>query len=93
MPNLTNSSNKIILPFKNRNFRCLWLSNMVTVNGQTAQMTLLAWFILEETNSSFLVALIGTFSFVPSFMFGTLGGYLADKFIGYRKSILFGLGI
>ncbi|MFL2763850.1 MAG: MFS transporter [Dehalococcoidia bacterium] len=79
MPNLTNSSNKIILPFKNRNFRCLWLSNMFTVNGQTAQMTLLAWFILEETNSSFLVALIGTFSFAPSFMFGTLGGYLADK--------------
>jgi len=79
MPNLINSSNKISLPFKNRNFRCLWLSNIFSVNGQTAQMTLLAWYVLDKTDSSFLVALIGTFSFAPSFMFGTLGGYLADK--------------
>jgi MFS family permease len=43
------------------------------------QMTLLAWFVLERTDSAWLVALVGFFGMAPMFLLGMVGGVLADR--------------
>ena len=47
--------------------------------AQMMQMTLLTWFVLQETDSPFLVALIGAVVFLPTLLLGAVGGLLADK--------------
>ena len=42
-------------------------------------MTLLIWFVLEQTDSPFLVALVGFFAFAPTLLLGAFGGLLADR--------------
>ena len=42
-------------------------------------MTFLAWVILQETGSPFLVALVGFFGMFPLLAFGAFGGVLADR--------------
>lgn len=41
-------------------------------------MTLLAWFVLQATDSPWLVALVGFFGMAPLLALGPLGGVLAD---------------
>jgi len=43
------------------------------------QMTLLVWFVLERTDSAWLVALVGFFGMAPMFLLGMVGGVLADR--------------
>ena len=42
--------------FGHQGYRRLWLSNLVSSMSQMMQMTLLVWFVLERTDSPFLVA-------------------------------------
>lgn len=49
-------------------------------------MTLLAWFVLEETNSPWMVALVGFFGSVPLLVLSPLGGVLADT--SDRQSVI-----
>ena len=65
----------------------MWLSNLVSSMSQMMQMTLLAWFVLERTDSPFLVALVGTFSFAPTLLLGGFGGLLADR-VDRRRLLL-----
>ena len=65
--------------FGHQSYRRLWLSNLVSNMSQMMQMTLLVWFVLERTDSPFLVALVGTFSFAPTLLLGVFGGLLADR--------------
>jgi MFS family permease len=51
------------------------------------QMTLLAWFVLERTDSAWLVALVGFFAMAPMFLLGMLGGILADR-VDRRRLLL-----
>ncbi len=51
------------------------------------QMTLLAWFVLERTDSAWLVALVGFFGMAPMFLLGMVGGVLADR-IDRRRLLL-----
>lgn len=51
------------------------------------QMTLLAWFVLERTDSAWLVALVGFFGMAPMFLLGMLGGILADR-VDRRRLLL-----
>jgi MFS family permease len=52
------------------------------------QMTLLAWLILELSDSPWLVALIGFFSSMPMLLLGLFGGVLADRLNRQRLLIL-----
>ena len=65
----------------------MWLSNLVSSMSQMMQMTLLAWFVLERTDSPFLVALVGTFNFAPTLLLGVFGGLLADR-VDRRRLLL-----
>jgi MFS family permease len=42
-------------------------------------LTLLIWFVLEQTDSPFMVALVGFFAFAPTLLLGAFGGLLADR--------------
>jgi len=65
--------------FANRGYVRLWLANFLLYTSRWMQMTLLAWLILDLTDSPFLVALVGFFSSVPMFLLGLAGGILADR--------------
>ncbi len=65
--------------FANRGYVCLWLANFLLYTSRWMQMTLLAWLILDLTDSPFLVALVGFFSSAPMFLLGLVGGILADR--------------
>ena len=51
------------------------------------QFTLLAWLVLDLTDSPWLVALVGFFGFAPMFLLGLVGGMLAD-FADRRRLML-----
>src|SRR3989441_330094 len=65
--------------FENRGYLRLWLANCLLYTSRWMQMTLLAWLILDLTDSPFLVALVGFFSSAPMFLLGLVGGILADR--------------
>lgn len=65
--------------FENRGYLCLWLASCLLYTSRWMQMTLLAWLILDLTDSPWLVALVGFFSSAPMFLLGLVGGLLADR--------------
>ena len=65
--------------FQNRNFRLLWPANFFSYISRWMQMTLLAWLVLELTDSPLLVALVGFFGMGPMLLLGAFGGALADR--------------
>lgn len=65
--------------FSNSNFRFLWPANFLIYISRWMQMTLLAWFVLELTDSAWYVSLLGFFTFLPMLVLGMLGGLLADS--------------
>jgi MFS family permease len=73
--------------FHNRNYRILWPANFVAYASRWMQMTLLAWFVLERTDSAWLVALVGFFGMAPMFILGMVGGILADR-VDRRRLLL-----
>jgi MFS family permease len=72
--------------FANRGYVRLWLANFLLYTSRWMQITLLAWFILDLTDSPFLVALVGFFSSAPMFLLGLVGGVLADRM--HRQRLL-----
>ncbi len=75
---------KTLRAFHSRDYRILWPANFVAYASFWMQMTLLAWFVLELTDSAWLVALVGFFSMAPMFLLGILGGALADRVDRHR---------
>ena len=68
--------------FENRGYVCLWLANCLLYTSRWMQMTLLAWLILDLTDSPWLVALVGFFSSAPMFLLGLVGGILMNALLG-----------
>ncbi len=65
--------------FQNRSYRRLWLGGAFSQVSRMMSMTLLIWFVLEQTDSPFLVALVGFFASAPTLLLGAFGGLLADR--------------
>ena len=65
--------------FANHSFRFLWPANFLVYTSRWMQMTLLAWFVLELTDSPWYVSLIGFFTWIPMLVLGLVGGLLADS--------------
>jgi predicted MFS family arabinose efflux permease len=72
--------------FAHRGYVRLWLANFLLYTSRWMQITLLAWLILDLTDSPFLVALVGFFSSAPMFLLGLVGGVLADRM--HRQRLL-----
>ncbi len=65
--------------FRNRDYRLLWPANLLGYSSRWMQMILLAWFVLEATDSPWRVALVGFFGAAPLMALGPVGGVLADR--------------
>ena len=78
--------------FENRSFTCLWLANCLSDSARWMQMTLLAWLILEITDSAWNVAVIGFFFMFPTLVLGLAGGVLADA-IDRRRLLIATLAV
>ena len=64
--------------FQNRSFRLLWSSNLLSYISRWMQVFVLSLFVLDRTDSPFLVALVGFFGMVPMLVLGVFGGVLAS---------------
>ena len=65
--------------FHSPSYRLLWPANFASYTSRWMQMTLLAWFVLDRTDSAWKVSLVGFFSMAPLLVLGLVGGILADK--------------
>ena len=68
-----------------RGFRLLWLSTVMVGSSQQMELLALGWFVLEETDSAFLVGLVGAARWW-GMLFAPFGGVLADR--ASRRSLL-----
>ena len=74
--------------FADHGYLRLWIANLLSYTPRWMQMTLLAWLILELSDSPWLVALIGFFSSMPMLLLGLFGGVLADRLNRLRLLIV-----
>ncbi|WP_336087149.1 MFS transporter [Nocardia sp. SSK8] len=65
-------------PLRNRDYRRLWTTNIVTVVGAQLSVVAVPQQIFQITGSSGYVGLAGLFGLVPLVVFGLWGGALAD---------------
>ncbi len=65
--------------FRYRHYPSLWLANFFSYTSRWMQMPLLAWMILERTDSPWLVSLVGFFSMLPTLLLGLVRGVLVDR--------------
>ncbi|HEX3280628.1 MAG TPA: MFS transporter [Pyrinomonadaceae bacterium] len=70
----------------NRNFRQLWLGQVVSQMGDWFDTIALYTIILNLTGSGRHIGLLMVARFVPSFVFGSLSGVIADRF--NRRTIM-----
>lgn len=61
-----------------RDFRLLWLSTITVGSSQQMELLALGWFVLQETDSAFLVGLVGAARWW-GMLFAPFGGVLADR--------------
>ncbi len=73
---------------KNRNYRNLFLSQLISFFGTAIAQVSTGFFAYEITKSSLAVGLIGVFSLVPLSISGFIGGAWADRF-NRKKIIIF----
>ena len=82
-----------VTPLRNRDFRRLWVSSIVTVIGGQLSIVAVPQQIFEITDSSSYVGLAGVFALVPLIVFGLWGGALADVMDRRRLIIITTLGL
>lgn len=65
-------------PLRHRDYRRLWVTNIVTVVGAQLSVVAVPQQIFQITGSSGYVGLAGVFGLVPLVVFGLWGGAMAD---------------
>lgn len=64
---------------RHRDFRQLWAAELVSTSGTQIQRVAVAWQVFRLTGDPFQLGLLGLFRFLPIFLFGILGGVMADR--------------
>lgn len=65
--------------FRHRDFRVFVAGYLPSQTGEYIQHVVQNWLVWELTHSAFYLGLIGFFEFAPRFVFGPLGGVIADR--------------
>ena len=74
-----------ILPAPVRNvllskgFKPTMMSQGLVFTGRMMELPLMGWWVLQETESAWWVAMVGVFRFAPLFAFGIFAGLIADR--------------
>lgn len=67
-----------------RNFRLLFVGQMVSQVGTWMQMIALEWLVLRITDSGLAIGLVAAFQFAPVLLFGAWAGVIIDR-VNKRK--------
>jgi len=71
---------------RHRNFALFVVGQGISLIGTWMQQVAMGWLVYRLTNSSFLLGLVSFSTQIPTFLFSSLGGVLADRWD--RKRIL-----
>ncbi|MFH1733718.1 MAG: MFS transporter [bacterium] len=82
----------LIQPLQARNFRLLWISQMVAWTGDSIYQIGLLWLILEMTGSQSLAGIIAAMGYLPALILGLFLGALVDVY-DRRKLMIFADGL
>jgi len=72
------SSNSAFAALRHRDFRLLWLGQIVSVTGSQMQFVAINWHVYLLTKSAFALGLVGLFRGVPIIVCSLAGGVVAD---------------
>src|SRR5215217_1361166 len=71
-----------------RDFRLIWSAEALSQTGTQIQRVAVAWQVFELTGDPFNLGLLGLVRFVPLFLFGLVGGVVADRYDRRQTLIL-----
>lgn len=77
---------EIFRALKHRNFRLFFMGQGISMVGTWIQAIASCWLAYRLTNSPLMLGIVGFSSQAPIFLFGPLGGFLADT--GNKRRIL-----
>src|SRR5512135_803889 len=72
---------------RHRDFRLLWLSQLVSLTGSQMQTVALHWHVYLLTRSPLALGAMGLTRVVPIIVFSLFGGVTADRFD--RRKLMF----
>jgi MFS family permease len=75
---VSSSSNSAFAALRHRDFRLLWLGQIVSVTGSQMQFVAINWHVYLLTKSAFALGLVGLFRGVPIILCSLAGGVVAD---------------
>jgi MFS family permease len=67
------------IALQHRDFRLLWIGQLISVSGSQMQAVAINWHIWQLTQSPLALGLIGLARIVPIVVFSLVGGVLADR--------------
>lgn len=78
---------QVVRALRNQNFRLFWSGNFLSNIGTWMQNVAQGWLVLELTNSSFWLGVVGFAGSIPFLLFTLFGGVIADR-VNKRKLLL-----
>lgn len=85
---MKSSSNSAFAALRHRDFRLLWLGQIVSVTGSQMQFVAINWHVYLLTKSAFALGLVGLFRGVPIILCSLAGGVVADAIDRKRLMIV-----
>ena len=79
---------RIFQPFRYRDFSLMWGGAFTSTVGTWMQQVAQSWLVLQLTNSSFYLGLLGFLADLPILLFSLVGGVVADR--ADRRKLLLG---
>src|SRR5512133_1937217 len=73
---------------QHRNFRLLWIGQIISVSGSQMQAVAINWQIYEKTGSPVMLGMVGLARVLPIVLFSLVGGVFADSFSRRRIMLL-----
>ena len=75
---MSSPSHSAFAALRHRDFRLLWLGQIVSVTGSQMQFVAINWHVYLLTKSAFALGLVGLFRGVPIILCSLAGGVVAD---------------
>ena len=75
---MSSSNNSAFAALRHRDFRLLWLGQIVSVTGSQMQSVAINWHVYQLTKSALALGLVGLFRGVPIIICSLAGGVVAD---------------
>jgi MFS family permease len=82
------SLKSIIRSLRHRNFRLFFSGQSISLIGTWMQRIAIGWLVYRLTSSAFLLGLVGFAGQIPTFLFASFAGVLADRRNRHRILIL-----